>query len=255
MKQKLLFLFFLTVSFSYSQELLIIDLSTENQVTITATTGTSAATVTGPDATGVYFENFFSNAGTQTLTNVLVSGNITTPTTTSDGSPSIFRGSGTDPGLNMWSYATESNSPFTAGEQAFTGQGTWTLSAAEYAAFLTAPANGNLYFPADTVDDLTATTPPALIGTYTVTFPLSVDEAQVGAFSYHPNPVNEVLHISSPKPMAQVAIYNMLGQNLKVQTINSLSATVDTANLATGTYVFRAYFQDGTSNTMQIAKR
>ena len=55
--------------------------------------------------------------------------------------------------------------------------------------------------------------------------------------------------------IAQVDIYNMLGQNLTVQPVNALNAAVDTAYLASGTYVFRAHFQDGTSNTMQIAKR
>lgn len=254
MKQKLLVSFFLTASFGYSQELLTVDLSTQNQVTITATTGNSAATVTGNDTTGFYFENFFSNAGTQSVVEVLVSGNLTTASTTSDTTPDLYRGGtgGTDPGLNIWSYTNDAASPFTAGQLAFTGQGTWTLSAAEYAAFLTAPASGNLYFPADTADDLATAT---LIGTYAVTFPLSVDEAQLNAFNYHPNPVRDVLNINSRKMITQVDIYNMLGQNLTVQPVNALNAVVNTANLATGTYVFRAYFQDGTSTTMQIAKR
>ncbi|MCK7591517.1 T9SS type A sorting domain-containing protein [Subsaxibacter sp. CAU 1640] len=254
MKVKLLFLVFLTVTIGYSQELLIVDLSTQNRVTVTATTGTAAASAAGNDTTGFYLENFFANAGTQTLAEVLVSGNLTTASTSSDNSPDLYRGGtgGTDPGLNIWSYTNDATSPFTAGQLAFTGQGTWTLSAAEYTAFLTAPASGNIYFPADTVDDLATAT---LIGTYSVAFPLSIEESALGAFSYHPNPVRDVLNINSQKMIAQVDIYNILGQNLTVQPVNALNAALDTAYLASGTYVFRAHFQDGTSTTMQIAKR
>jgi|GEM_PF-3448385 len=254
MKQKLLVSFFLTVSFGYSQELLTVDLSTQNQVTISATTGNSAATVTGNDTTGFYFENFFSNAGIQSVVEVLVSGNLTTASTTSDTTPDLYRGGtgGTDPGLNIWSYTNDAASPFTAGQLAFTGQGTWTLSAAEYAAFLTAPASGNLYFPADTADDLATAT---LIGTYAVTFPLSVDEAQLNAFNYHPNPVEDVLNINSKIMIAEVAVYNMLGQQVNVQQINALDAAVTTSHLQAGTYFFKAIFQDGTTGTIRIAKR
>ena len=44
-------------------ELLIIDLSVPNQITITATAGLSAVDASGSDTTGIYMENFYSAAG------------------------------------------------------------------------------------------------------------------------------------------------------------------------------------------------
>ena len=163
-------------------------------MTITATTNNSAATVSGSDTTGFYLENFFSNdPNDEAITNTLVSGDLTSAANASDGSPSIFRGgSGTDPGLNVWSYTNDPTSDFTAGSQAFSGSGTWSLTPEDYAAMLTAPTSGNIYFVADTVDDIAGAT---LIGTYTVNATLSRDDFDNNAFTYGPNPVKDVLNL------------------------------------------------------------
>src|SRR5690606_32531854 len=73
--------------------------------------------------------------------------------------------SGTDAGLNIWSYSATSPTTFTAGQVAFTGTATWSITPELYAAMLTAPSSGNLYFPADDTSDLATAT---LLGTYTV---------------------------------------------------------------------------------------
>jgi hypothetical protein len=147
-------------------ELLIVDLSVSNQVTITSTDGASFSTVSGSDGTGFLLADFYSNAGPEGVF-VTGSGDLTSATETSDGTPGIFRGDG-DPGLNVWTYTDDPTSNFTAGELAFTGVGTWTLSEAQYNAMLTAPASGLIYFPADSSDDIDAA---SLLGTYGVTLP------------------------------------------------------------------------------------
>ena len=148
-------------------ELLVVDLSVANQVTITATSGVSAATVSGSTTTGWLFENFFSNAGTQAIgTNSIVgTATLTAASVPADGSPSLYRNSNTDAGLNIWSYSATSTTTFTAGQVAFTGTATWSITPELYAAMLTAPSSGNLYFPADDTSDLATAT---LLGTYTV---------------------------------------------------------------------------------------
>lgn len=151
-----------------ADDLLIVDLSIMNEVTITATSGLSAVTASGGDGTGVYFENFYGGAG-GSLSESLVSGNLTNAENPTDNSPNLFRGGGgTDPGLNLFSWSPDITVTFTAGSLAFTGSATWTLSASEYADMLAGNTSGNLYFPADTVDDLPGA---VILGTYRVVVP------------------------------------------------------------------------------------
>jgi hypothetical protein len=235
------------------EELLIVDLSTPNEVTVVATAGLSSATVTGADGTGIYFADFFASAGTQAITNNLVSGDLTSAADNSDGSPNIFRGGGgTDVGLNIWSYTDTPTSSFTTGQVAFSGQATWTLTVDEFNAFLTAPMSGLLYFPADGSGDIPGAT---LIGAYSVTtVPLSVTELESNEFSYYPNPIKDVLNISSQKMIEEVDVFNMLGQNVIVQKLNTLNAQVNTESLMGGTYFVRVILEDGTTDTFKVIK-
>lgn len=158
-------------------ELLIVDLSVANQVTVFATNGLSAVTTSGSDTTGVYLENFYGGAG-GSLADVLVSGNLTNAENPTDNTPDLFRGgAGSDPGLNIWSWSSDSTVTFTAGSLAFTGSATWNLSAAEYADMLAGSSTGNIYFPADTFDDIGSA---ALLGTYRVVVPTPAGAALMG---------------------------------------------------------------------------
>jgi hypothetical protein len=152
-----------------ADDLLVVDLSVVNQVTINATNGLSAVNASGSDSTGVYFENFYGGPG-GFLADALVSGDLTNAENPSDGTPDLFRGSsgGGDPGLNMWSWSSDSTVTFTARSRAFTGSATWTLSATEYAEMLAGNSSGNLYFAADTFDDIGSA---SLLGTYSVVVP------------------------------------------------------------------------------------
>ena len=144
----------LSASAAQADILLLIDLTVPNQITINATNGLSSATVSGGDTTGVYFNNFYSGAGSS-LQSTLVSGNITNVGFASDGTPALFRGgAGSDTGLNLWSWATATTVTFTAGTQAWQGSGTWTLDATDYGDMLAGNLGGDLYFPADDASDL-----------------------------------------------------------------------------------------------------
>jgi hypothetical protein len=149
-------------------DLLVVDLSTPNQVTVSATGGTSQATVSGSTTTGWLFDTLFSNAGTQAIgtTTIVGTATLTAASVPPDGSPALFRSGDTDAGLNIWSYSASATTTFTAGQVAFTGSATWSISPALYAAMLTAPASGNVYFPADDTGDLSAGA--QLLGTYSV---------------------------------------------------------------------------------------
>jgi hypothetical protein len=160
----------LMVSTAQAGVVLQIDLSTLNQVTISATTGLSLASVSGSDGTGIYLENFFGTQVFSTSGSTRLAGaNLVYFNATSDGSPSLSRGSGsTDPGLNIFSMDNGTPDPasFTSGVQAFKGSATWSLTAQQYAVFLQAPTSGDVYAFADTIDDLNGG--PQVIGQYAV---------------------------------------------------------------------------------------
>ncbi len=138
--------------------LLQVDLSVVNQVTITSTDGASSATVSGGDFTGVYLDGFYSSVG-GSLNESLVSGDLTNFLNPPDNAPVLFRGgSGNDLGLNIFSFSSDSTIDFTDGVQAFTGQGTWTMPADDYADMLVGPTSGDLYFPADSQEDVAGAT-------------------------------------------------------------------------------------------------
>lgn len=158
-----------TASATELQKVLMVDLSVPNQVTISATDGLAAVSASGSDSIGVYFENFYGGAG-NALGASLVSGDITNAENPSDNSPSLFRaGGGTDPGLNMWSWSSDSTVTFTAGSLAFTGSGTWTLSEDMYADMIAGgEREGDLYFAADDASDLPSA---VVIGGWCVVIP------------------------------------------------------------------------------------
>lgn len=132
-------------------ELILVDLSVPNQVSISATTGASSTTISGSDFTGVLLAGFYNGAQTATL-NFSGTGNFVSAANTSDLAPAIFRGTN-DPGLNFWDLSNGTTLNFTAGAQAFTGTGTWVLSAAQYADMVGGNLTGTVLFPADTTGD------------------------------------------------------------------------------------------------------
>ena len=167
----------LMVSTAQAAVVLQLDLSTVNQVTISATTGLSLASVSGSDSTGVYLKDFFGNRVFSTSGSTRLAGaNLVYFNATSDGSPDLYRSADTDPGLNIYSMDndTPSTASFTSGVQAFKGSATWSLTAQQYAVFLQAPTSGDIYAFADTIDDLNGG--PQLIGQYSFVSSAAVPE-------------------------------------------------------------------------------
>lgn len=167
----------LMVSAAQAAVVLQLDLSTVNQVTISATTGLSLASVSGSDTTGVYLKDFFGNRVFSTSGSTRLAGaNLVYFNATSDGSPSLFRTNSLDPGLNIYSMDNGTPDPasFTSGVQAFKGSATWSLTAQQYATFLQAPTSGDVYAFADSIDDLSGL--PQVIGQYSFVSSAAVPE-------------------------------------------------------------------------------
>lgn len=139
-----------------SATILSVDLSTVNQVTISATSALSSATVSGSDFTGVYLDQLFGARGS--LNSSLVSGNLTNAQNPSDNTPLLYRAGNRDPGLNIYSFSSDSIVDFVAGLQAFAGSATWALSAGSYADMLAGSTSGSVFFAADDAGDLALAT-------------------------------------------------------------------------------------------------
>lgn len=83
---------------------------------------------------------------------------------------------------------------------------------------------------------------------------LGVNDLSSFDFTYYPNPVKDILNISSQKAIQSVEIFNLSGQrivhNSKVQN-NQLNLT----ELSTGTYIFRVTLENGQVETFKIIKK
>ena len=140
------------VTAASADNLILVDLSVANQVTVSATSGLASADSSASNFTGFLLEGFYGSPVAVGAGTVAGSGDLVTFNETSDGSPLSFSGTG-NAGLNFWSIATTGLST-TAGVQAFSGSATFALDAANYAAMLAGNASGDIYMGADTDDDI-----------------------------------------------------------------------------------------------------
>jgi hypothetical protein len=138
-----------------AETLLLVDLGTANSITISATSGLASASVAGSDFTGALLADFFGSTAGMNFLDSAGSGDLVYAGGASDGSPGLFRATGSA-GLNVWSLGGTGS--FTAGSQGFTGSATWSVDAGVYAEMLAGNTAGDIYAPADSDDDIGAAT-------------------------------------------------------------------------------------------------
>ncbi|MBC8644413.1 T9SS type A sorting domain-containing protein [Flavobacterium lindanitolerans] len=59
------------------------------------------------------------------------------------------------------------------------------------------------------------------------------------SFKVYPNPVKDRLHLSYTENMSDVAIFNLLGQQVLSKKINATESQIDMSTLAGGTYLVK----------------
>jgi len=64
----------------------------------------------------------------------------------------------------------------------------------------------------------------------------TVDVETSALFTYYPNPVNNTLTLNAQKEISNVAVFNMLGQQVIRTAPNAVSNVVDMSNLQSGAY-------------------
>ncbi|WP_417238430.1 T9SS type A sorting domain-containing protein [Bizionia sp.] len=73
------------------------------------------------------------------------------------------------------------------------------------------------------------------------------------ALTYYPNPVNNLLMLKAQKAIQQVAVYNMLGQEVLRTSPNTVASEVDMSNLQTGAYFVKVTIGK-TTETIRVLK-
>ena len=84
---------------------------------------------------------------------------------------------------------------------------------------------------------------------------LSVDSIESEAsFTYYPNPVNNELQLNAQKDIQNVAVYNMLGQEVLRMSPNTIESTVDMSGFSQGAYFVQVTIDDSVE-TIRIIKK
>src|SRR4030095_12086198 len=68
---------------------------------------------------------------------------------------------------------------------------------------------------------------------------LGTDSFDKTNFSYYPNPVKNKLNLSYIRNISNVAVFNILGQQVMEKEINASSSQVDMSGLSSGSYVVK----------------
>ncbi len=82
---------------------------------------------------------------------------------------------------------------------------------------------------------------------------LSTDNFNKGNFKFYPNPVKNIMNLSYDKNISDVAVYNLIGQQVIVKSINATQSQIDMSNLAKGTYVVKVT-ADNQVKTIKVIK-
>jgi len=97
----------------------------------------------------------------------------------------------------------------------------------------------------------TATANQFLVSAYDAS--LGTKSFNLNGFSAYPNPVKDVLRISYTKDISNIAIHNLLGQEVLNNTVNATQTNVNMSALAKGTYFVKVTV-DGLVNTIKVIK-
>ena len=88
----------------------------------------------------------------------------------------------------------------------------------------------------------------------TVDIVLDRDDFDIKAFTYHPNPVTDILNISYSSEITSVTVYNLLGQQVVTLKANANEVKVDMSGLADAAYIVNVT-AGNTAKTIKVIKK
>lgn len=116
----------------------------------------------------------------------------------------------------------------------------------------TALVSGTTYYASQTISGCESTVRTPV--TMTLGGCLGNEEFIVNVIKLYPNPVIDIVTISSTETITKIEVVNMLGQMVFATSINELETTVDMARYAAGTYIIRVLV-DTKLETFKVIKR
>lgn len=84
---------------------------------------------------------------------------------------------------------------------------------------------------------------------------LGTADLDLKSVALYPNPIKDVLNISSEETIAAITIYNLVGQEVLSKSMNVNEGTLDVSNLATGTYILQGTTSEGRTFNKKIIKQ
>ncbi|MHA3788855.1 Ig-like domain-containing protein [Flavobacterium hauense] len=109
---------------------------------------------------------------------------------------------------------------------------------------------GATYYATQTVGECTSTGALAVA----VNIVLDRNKFDVKAFTYHPNPVKDVLNLAYSSDITSVTVFNMLGQRVFTHQYNATDVKLDMSSLADGAYVV-SVTSGSAVKTIKVIKR
>jgi hypothetical protein len=85
-----------------------------------------------------------------------------------------------------------------------------------------------------------------------VIFTVGREDFESFSFRFYPNPVGDVLNLTSNSEIAQINLFNMLGQKVTV-VANANNTQVDMSGLPTGNYIITVTIE-GVTKTFKVVK-
>lgn len=82
---------------------------------------------------------------------------------------------------------------------------------------------------------------------------LDTNDFNTADFKLYPNPVKDVLHLSYTQNIADVEVYNLLGQKVVEAVVNASTAAIDMAALPSGNYIVKVT-SDHQTKTIKVIK-
>ena len=109
--------------------------------------------------------------------------------------------------------------------------------------------NNSSYYAVQTLGDCTSE-----VFAVTISLTTSTESFTADSLTYYPNPVKDVLNLEYIRDIDSATVYNLVGQQVLVTTINQSKAQLDLSNLAAGTYMVKVTANNATA-TIKVVKQ
>jgi len=89
----------------------------------------------------------------------------------------------------------------------------------------------------------------------TITNTLNTPDVSEATFALYPNPTNGKLQIETTQAISTVIVYNLVGQQVNVFTLQNEQKSIDISDLQTGSYFVKVQSTTGNTHTKLIVKK